>query len=118
MEINGIWYPYNTDSIPALRKAGPNAFQRYQLIINPARLMIRGGCNTIFTSYSFSQGIFSNFKKIATTKACPVNNDDILEGILISNNKYFVSGGGKPKFLEVRSPQGQVLLQLIDVAPK
>ena len=117
-EINGIWYPYNTDSIPALRKAGPNAFQRYQLIINPARLMIRGGCNTIFTSYSFSQGIFSNFKKIATTKACPVNNDDILEGILISNNKYFVSGGGKPKFLEVRSPQGQVLLQLIDVAPK
>lgn len=117
-EINGIWYPYNTDSIPTLRKAGPNAFQRYQLIINPARLMIRGGCNTIFTSYSFSQGIFSNFKKIATKKACPVNNDDILEGILLSNNKYFVSGGGKPKFLEVRSAQGQVLLQLIDVAPK
>ena len=64
--------------------------------------MIRGGCNTIFTSYSFNQGIFSNFKKVATKKTCPVNNDSVIENILLSNNKYYVSEG-KPRFIEVRS---------------
>mgnify|MGYP006897240615 CR=1 FL=1 len=79
--------------------------------------MIRG-CNTIFSSYSFDQGIFSNFNKISTKKACPNNNDAIIENIVFSSNKYFISLTSSPKYLDIRSPQGAVLLQLIDKPPQ
>jgi hypothetical protein len=60
----GIWYTYNTSSIPILSKYNISDLAKYQIIINSARILISGGCNTVFSSYSFSAGTFMNFTKV------------------------------------------------------
>jgi hypothetical protein len=117
-ELFGIWYPYQTSSIPSLQSYGSKAFEPYQLIINQARIMISGGCNTIFTSYSFSQGKLSNLNKVATKKSCSVDNDSVLANIIMSNNIYYIGKSSNTKMIQIKSPQGVLLLQLSDRAPQ
>ena len=89
-DLFGIWYPYQTSSLPSLNSYGSKAFDQYQIIINQARIMISGGCNTIFTSYSFSQGKLSNLNKVATRKSCPIDNDSVLSNIILASNIYYL----------------------------
>ena len=113
----GIWYPHFT-SLPSLSSYPPSAFLPYQIIINPTRIMISGGCNTIFTSYTFNKGTLTNLKPISTKKQCPVDRDSVLTDILLSTNVYHIGKSSNAKIIQVKSKQGAVLLQLIDRPPQ
>ena len=116
-DLVGIWYPHST-SLPSLSSYPPSAFLPYQIIINPTRIMISGGCNTIFTSYTFNKGTLTNLKPISTKKQCPVDRDSVLTDILLSTNVYHIGKSSNAKIIQVKSKQGAVLLQLIDRPPQ
>lgn len=80
--------------------------------------MISGGCNTIFTSYTFNKGTLTNLKPISTKKQCPVDRDSVLTDILLSTNVYHIGKSSNAKIIQVKSKQGAVLLQLIDRPPQ
>ena len=65
-QIYGIWYPYSTTQTPYLAAYDSKAFIVYQLIINPNRLFLSGGCNTMFSSYTFATSAFSNLNIVQT----------------------------------------------------
>ena len=93
--------------------------KKYQIIINPARIMLNGGCNSAFSSYTISSGVLSSLKLITPAAKCTVDKDYILQSIIFnSSNIYYISFSGKNSTIQIRSTKGETLLILTQNAPK
>lgn len=113
-QVFGIWYP-SSSLIPSSLTAN---LLKYQLIINTARLMLSGGCNTIFSTYTFSSGSFKPNNIISTSNSCPNSQDSIIKDIIFNqSNLYYYSGSGSSAKLTINSPQNATLLLLTQTAP-
>jgi hypothetical protein len=115
-QIFGIWYPINLSHIPSLSSYQPNSISKYQIIINSARILISGGCNTIFSSYSFSLNKFGNFNQVSTQNKCPNNYDPIISNIIFGNNQFYTTSPS-PQLVGIKSADGTLLLLLSRTAP-
>lgn len=108
--IFGIWYP-SSSVLPS--KLKPSDISVYQILVNGGFIMLRGGCNTIISPYSFASGSFTPTKLSVTANSCPVNNDAILQGIIYnSSNIYYQTGSGPSQILKIVSSSNstQVIL--------
>lgn len=81
--------------------------------------MLNGGCNTIFSTYSFSNGSFKPNKIISTSNPCQDNKDSILQNILFneSNVYYYLAGNQATPKISINSPENMTLLILTQNAP-
>ncbi len=100
----GIWYP-STSIIPST--LSETELKKYQIIINPSRIMINGGCNNVFSSYTISSGTLGSLRIISPAGKCSVDKDFILQAIIYSSsNVYYISSSGKNAIIQIRSPKG------------
>lgn len=106
--IFGVWYP-SPSVLPNQLK--PNDIAVYQILINGAFMMLRGGCNTIISPYTFSSGSFTPNRLSITANSCPGNKDSILQSIIFnSSNIYYLSTGASPT---IRIASNSNITQLI-----
>lgn len=118
-DIFDVWYPYNTDQTPGL-SALPQP-STYQILINAQRVVLAGGCNTLFSRYAFSSGKFQNLSVNSAINSCPNNQDGLLQNIIFnsSNSYYFASTNNpKQKLINILSEKGVLLLQLTTTTPR
>lgn len=114
-QVFGRWYP-SSSLLPGSLTAA--SLSKYQLIINAARLMLSGGCNTIFSTYTFSSGSFKPNSITSTSNSCPNNQDSILKDIIFNpTNTFSFSGSGTSAKMTINSPQNTPLLLLTQTAP-
>lgn len=116
-QIFGIWYPFNFSQIPNLSSYPPKTFSKYQIIINAARILISGGCNTIFSTYSFSQGKFSNFNPVSTKNKCNENYDSVISDALYGNSQFYTTNSSPP-ILAIKSTNNTLLMLFSQTAPQ
>lgn len=116
-QIYGIWYPYSTSQTPFLSSYDSKAFVVYQLIINPARLFLSGGCNTMFSSYTFASSSFQNLNISQTKQVCPNSYDQIISDIVFGNNIFTFSGSGPNSILAIKSKNNIVLMMFNQTPP-
>lgn len=113
--IFGIWYP-SSSVLPG--KLKPSDISVYQILVNGGFIMLRGGCNTIVSPYSFASGSFTPTKLSVTANTCPANNDAVLQGILYnSSNTYYQTGSGSAQVLKIASPSNTTQLILTQNPP-
>lgn len=109
--IYGAWYPIGVNGSSPLNAS---QLSSYQIIINAARIMLNGGCNAIFSTYTFSSGQLSNLKILATSNPCTNTNDNILQNIIFNiSNKYYLNNST----VIIKSTSNIPLLLLTSTAP-
>jgi hypothetical protein len=90
----------------------------YQLLINGAFLMLRGGCNSIISPYSFSSGAFTPSKVTTTANSCANGKDGILQAIIFNaSNLYYMAGSSTNPTIRIASASNQTQLILTPNAP-
>lgn len=113
--IFGLWYP-SSSVLPG--KLKPADIAVYQILINGGFIMLRGGCNTIVSPYTFSMGSFTPTKVSVTSNSCPVNNDAILQGIIYnSSNIFYRAGSGSNQILRISTKSNMTQLILTQNPP-
>ena len=111
----GRWYPLQGQES---EEVGAIPSELYQIIINPARIFIRGGCNTMFSPWGLTDSTLTQLQVSSTSKACPHNGDTVMQSLVFSpSHQWYRRTTGNSSELALVSGARQPLLRLTSVAP-